>query len=66
MSEIKPGDIVTWRKVVPAGTHEPLGITNCKVVALGTAENGEPAATIEALGQEVNAYVKDLHPQDNI
>jgi plastocyanin len=59
---IKVGDTVTWRKAGRPG-FEPLGVANCKVVAFGTTENGEPAATIEALGQEVNAYVKDLHPQ---
>jgi hypothetical protein len=59
---IKPGDVVTWRKATTK-SFEPLGIANCKVIALGTAENGEPAATIEAMGQEVNAYVKDLHPE---
>jgi hypothetical protein len=59
---IKVGDTVTWRKAGRPG-FEPLGVTGCKVLDFGTAENGEPAAVIEAMGQRVNAYVKDLHPE---
>ena len=60
--DIKIGDLVTWREA-PTERFDPLGVAHCKVIAFGTAENGESAATIEEWGQQVNAYVKDLHPE---
>jgi hypothetical protein len=56
MTEIKVGDVVTWQTA-----PNSLGIANCTVISFGTAFNGEPAATIEALGQRANAYIDQLH-----
>jgi hypothetical protein len=64
MSKVQVGDLVTWRKAGRPG-FEPLGIANCKVIELGESEGGEPAALIEAMGQQVGALIRDLHPQDN-
>jgi hypothetical protein len=62
MTEIKVGDIVTWRsgKSKTKG-FMPMGISGCKVIGFGEAENGKPAATLDT-GRfgEVNAYVADL------
>jgi uncharacterized protein YijF (DUF1287 family) len=55
------GDIVTWRK---AGMPNAIGVRGCKVLSLGTSEDGKPAALIEAMGQEVGALVEDLHLED--
>jgi uncharacterized protein YijF (DUF1287 family) len=41
--DIKPGDIVTWRKP-PTKTFEPMGVTGCKVLELGhVSMDGKPA-----------------------
>lgn len=62
---LKVGDMVRWQKDPgPDAKFVPLGVSHCKVIDFGTAENGEPAAVIEAMGERVNAYVKDLHPED--
>lgn len=68
--EIQVGDTVVWRDGKrKGGRNEPLGIANCKVLELGEAENGEPAARLKlpavfAAGYdqlaEANAYLADL------
>jgi hypothetical protein len=62
MTEIKVGDFVTWRS---AGNPNALGITGCKVVELGEAEDGRKAARLD-MGQfgEACAAVDDLVPED--
>ena len=53
---IEVGDIVTWRSAPNA-----LGIANCKVLKLGEDEHGNPAALIDALGQQAGALIAHLH-----
>ena len=68
VQRIKVGDVVTWRhgKSKSKG-FLPLGIENCKVLEIATAENGEPAARLElpeffaGLHKDAcNAYIADL------
>lgn len=61
--DIKPGDIVTWRKPTTKD-FEPMGVTGCTVLELGhTSMDGKPAAIIEAFGEKLPVLVSDLHPE---
>jgi hypothetical protein len=55
-SPINVGDTVTWRE----GPNS-LGVLGCKVLELGEDKDGNPAARINALGQEVGARIAHLH-----
>ena len=65
---IKVGDVVIWRHgKSKSKTCLPLGIEGCKVLELGTAQDGQPAAKLElpeffaGLHKDAcNAYVADL------
>lgn len=66
MTDLKVGDVVTWRsghENRPNGVA-PLGIANCVVVELGEAD-GQPAAMIRLphpMGpMPVGAYTADLY-----
>jgi hypothetical protein len=71
-TEIKVGDVVTWRsgKGKKPG-FEPLGIANCEVLALGhtAADTGEPAALLKLPavfgGETAAARVADLEKSEN-
>lgn len=58
---VKVGDVVTWRGKAKSDKYEPLGVANCKVLEIGETSDGEPAALIEALGQQVGARLSDLY-----
>ena len=67
---LQVGDVVTWRDGKRhAGRNEPLGIANCKILELGVAEDGAPAARLRLPAvfsagykqlEEANAYLADL------
>lgn len=66
----KVGDIVTWRSGRSKSKETlPMAVAGCRIMAFGTAENGEPAATLQIPGfnlpdEECNAYLSDLEPQN--
>lgn len=65
---IEVGDVVIWRHgKSKCKTGLPLGIQGCKVLEIGVAQDGEPAARLElppyfaGLHKDAcNAYVADL------
>ena len=62
--QLQVGDLVTWRQEPKPGSNiEPLGVANCEILAFGRTSEGQEAALIYAMGHEVGALVRDLHPQ---
>jgi len=62
MPEIKVGDFVTWRS---SKNPNALGVTGCKVLELGEAEDGRKAARLD-MGQfgEACAAIDDLKVEE--